>query len=51
MLVLFNLTQRREIQNTFFNLSSGKFDWKQEWTFDEGKTWVIVAKINCKREK
>jgi hypothetical protein len=40
----------RHIKNTFFNIADNEFDWKQEWTFDEGKTWVVVAKIHCKRK-
>lgn len=37
----------RHIRNTFFNISENTFDWKQEWTFDEGKSWVVVTKIHC----
>ena len=40
----------RHIRNTFFNISENEFDWKQEWTFDDGKNWVIVTKIHCKRK-
>jgi len=40
----------RYIKNTFFNISENEFDWKQEWTFDEGENWVVVAKIHCKRK-
>lgn len=36
----------RHIKNTFFNITENEFDWKQEWTFDEGKTWVVVTKIH-----
>jgi hypothetical protein len=36
----------RQIKNTFFNISKNEFDWKQEWTFDEGKSWVVVTKIH-----
>ena len=43
--------QGRQIRNTFFNLSEDEFDWKQEWTFDGGKTWVEVSKIHCKRKQ
>jgi hypothetical protein len=42
--------KRQHIRNTFFNISENEFDWKQEWTFDEGKSWVIVTKIHCKRK-
>jgi len=36
----------RHIKNTFFNISKNEFDWKQEWTLDEGKTWIVVTKIH-----
>jgi hypothetical protein len=39
----------RHIRNTFFNISNNEFDWKQEWTFDESKTWIVVTKIHCTR--
>jgi hypothetical protein len=39
----------RHIKNTFFNMTDSEFDWKQEWTFDEGKTWIEVTKIHCTR--
>ncbi len=39
----------RHIKNTFYNFSESEFDWQQEWTFDEGKSWVIVTKIHCAR--
>ena len=39
----------RRIKNTFFNITENEFDWKQEWTFDEGKTWVVVTKIHNTR--
>jgi hypothetical protein len=41
----------RHIKNTFFNISENEFDWKQEWTFDDGKSWVEVTKIQCRREE
>ncbi len=40
----------QQIRNTFFNISIDTFDWKQEWTFDKGNTWVAVSKIHCKRK-
>lgn len=40
----------RNIKNSFFNITQNEFDWKQEWTFDEGKSWVVVTKIKCKRK-
>ncbi len=42
--------QGRQIRNTFYNLSKDDFDWKQEWTFDEGNSWVVVSKMHCKRK-
>lgn len=42
--------QGRQIRNTFFDITQNEFDWQQEWTFDEGKTWVAVAKIHCERK-
>ena len=41
--------QGRPIRNVFFNVTENSFDWAQQWTFDEGKTWVDVAKIWCTR--
>ncbi|MCG6914063.1 hypothetical protein LJE86_09120, partial [bacterium BMS3Abin03] len=40
----------RHIHNTFYNIKQDTFDWKQEWTFDEGKSWVEVARIHCVRK-
>lgn len=37
----------RHIQNYFTEISNDSFTWTQYWTFDEGKTWVDVAKIWC----
>jgi len=42
--------QGRQIKNTFYNMTNSDFDWKQEWTFDEGNSWVEVARIYCKRK-
>ena len=39
----------RHVRNTFFNITQNEFEWKQEWTFDEGKSWVEVARIHCER--
>jgi len=39
----------RHIKNTFFNITENEFDWKHEWTFDEGESWVVVTKIHCVR--
>jgi hypothetical protein len=46
-----NNTQGRPVRNAFFNVTENSFDWVQQWTFDDGKTWVDVAKIWCKRWK
>lgn len=40
----------RPMRNTFFNIESDRFDWKQEWAFDNGASWVVVSKIHCKRK-
>lgn len=40
----------RHIHNIFYNIKNETFDWKQEWTFDEGKSWVEVARIHCTRQ-
>ena len=40
----------RHIHNIFFNIKPDTFDWKQEWTFDKGKSWVEVARIHCTRK-
>lgn len=40
----------RHIKNIFSNLSKESFDWVQQWTFDEGKTWVEVTKIHCTKK-
>ena len=39
----------RHIHNKLNNLIKNAFDWKQEWTINEGKSWVEVAKIHCIR--
>lgn len=41
----------RHIKNIFFNITDNEFDWRQEWTFDEGKTWTVVTKIHAKRSR
>lgn len=41
----------RHIKNIFYNITDNEFDWRQEWTFDEGKTWTVVTKIHGKRSK
>jgi hypothetical protein len=37
----------RHIQNHFTEISDSFFLWTQYWTFDEGKSWIDVAKIWC----
>ncbi len=39
----------REIRNTFFNISENSFEWVQQWTFDEGESWVPVSRIRASR--
>lgn len=39
----------REVRNTFHDIGKNEFRWKQEWTFDEGKSWVTVSRIHCTR--
>ncbi|MBT5876295.1 MAG: hypothetical protein HOH43_22925 [Candidatus Latescibacteria bacterium] len=39
----------RQVRITFFNFARDAFDWKQEWTFDGGESWVIVTKMHCTR--
>ena len=39
----------REVRITFFDMTDNSFEWQQEWTFDEGKSWTVVVKIHCKR--
>lgn len=35
----------RQVRNTFYNISENNFNWKQEWTFDNGQNWVEVVRI------
>ncbi len=39
----------REVRITFFDIKENSFEWQQEWTFDDGKNWTVVAKIQCSR--
>lgn len=39
----------REVRITFFDIKENSFEWQQEWTFDDGKNWTVVAKIHCLR--
>lgn len=41
----------RQIKNIFSNITKKSFDWTQQWTFDEGKTWVEVARIHCTKKE
>ncbi|MCZ6640094.1 MAG: hypothetical protein O7G86_18335 [Gammaproteobacteria bacterium] len=36
-------------RNIFHNMSSDRFSWRQEWSFDEGETWVAVAYLEATR--
>jgi len=44
-----NNAQGRPVRIVFSNVTENSFDWAQQWTFDEGKTWVDVSKIWGKR--
>lgn len=39
----------REVRNTFSEFSAHSFRWKQEWTFDQGKTWIEIVKMTGQR--
>ncbi len=39
----------RHIKNIFYNITENEFDWRQEWTQDEGKSWIIVTMIHATR--
>ena len=41
----------RETRNTFFDISANEFHWKQEWTFDDGASWLVVSKMHCVRQR
>ena len=41
----------RQVRNTFFDMEAETFEWVQEWTFDEGSTWVPVARIHARRRR
>ena len=43
--------QGRPIRNVFSNVMEETFEWTQQWTFDNGKTWIGVAKIWGKKWK
>ena len=34
-------------RNIFHNMSSEGFSWRQEWTFDDGKTWTPVSYLEA----
>lgn len=42
--------QGRLGRNTFHNITENSFDWKKEWTSDNGETWFEVARIHCVRK-
>lgn len=48
-IIMKGMNNGRLIKNTFYNIKSDSFDWVQEWTFDEEKTWTPVVKIHCDR--
>jgi hypothetical protein len=37
--------QGRPIRNVFSNVTEDRFDWTQQWSFNNGKTWIGVSKI------
>ena len=39
----------RKIRNTFLNIRENSFEWVQEWTFDDGESWVPVSRIRGTR--
>ena len=39
----------KHIKNIFLNIKKNEFDWRQEWTFDDGKSWITVTKIHGTR--
>ena len=41
--------QGRDVRNTFFDISRDSFDWEQAWTFDDGASWLPVARIHATR--
>jgi len=40
----------RDVRIIFYDISADEFHWRQEWTFDDGENWLVVAKILCKRK-
>ncbi|MFB3106889.1 MAG: hypothetical protein ACE1ZA_18465, partial [Pseudomonadales bacterium] len=34
-------------RNICHNMSSEGFSWRQEWTFDDGKTWTPVSYLEA----
>ena len=41
--------QGRDVRNTFHDIRHDSFEWTQEWTFDEGESWVPVVRIHATR--
>jgi hypothetical protein len=39
----------REVRNAFFAIEPDSFVWEQQWTFDAGESWVVVARIHATR--
>jgi len=39
----------RPVRNRFFDMTRDTFEWVQEWTFDDGATWVPVTQIHATR--
>ena len=41
----------QQIKNIFYNIKENEFDWRQEWTLDDGESWITVTKIHGTRIK
>jgi len=39
----------RRVQNTFYAIKTDAFEWVQEWTFDDGDSWVPVSRLRASR--
>ena len=37
--------QGRPVRIVFSNVTENSFNWTQQWTFNDGQTWIDVAKI------
>lgn len=39
----------RHVKVRFFDFKPDSFKWEQAWTFDQGKTWVVISRMNATR--